>query len=348
MARPRDRSYRDAGDPAARLAGDRGGTGRGVSANHDGSVGEEPRRPLTGILLKVVSVMVFVAMSSFIKASGQVPPGQIVFFRSFFAIFPILAVLAFRRELATAFSTAHPVSHVLRGIVGVSAMMLSFFALTVLPLPEAITLNYAQPLLVVVFSALFLGETVRIFRWTAVAVGFVGVFIISWPRLTLFAGDAPMQANEALGVTAALAAAAISAVAMLLVRRLVRTETTPTIVLWFSLTASVIGLMTLPFGWISLTPLQAGFLVSAGFCGGLGQILMTESYRHAEMATIAPFEYTSIVMGVLVGWFVFGDAPTIHIVVGGAIVIAAGLFIIWREHRLGLPRGAARKVAPPQ
>src|SRR5690606_13237262 len=125
--------------------------------------------------LKVISVTVFVVMSAFIKASGQLPAGQIVFFRSFFAFLPVMAYLAYRRELRTAIYTKRPLGHIVRGVIGVCAMGLSFFALTRLPLPEAITLNYAQPLFVVMFSALFLGEMVRVYRWSAVAVGLVGV-----------------------------------------------------------------------------------------------------------------------------------------------------------------------------
>ncbi|RVD65926.1 EamA/RhaT family transporter, partial [Mesorhizobium sp. M4A.F.Ca.ET.029.04.2.1] len=160
-----------------------------------------------------------------------------------------------------------------------------------LPLPEAITLNYAQPLLVVVFSSIFLGEAIRVYRWSAVAVGLVGVLIISWPELTLLRSGAALDDQELLGVIAAFAAAAISAVAMLLVRNLVQTEKTATIVLWFSVTASVMALFSVPFGWQALTPTQAALLVVAGFCGGLGQILMTSAYRHAEASVVAPFEY---------------------------------------------------------
>ncbi|WP_421929269.1 DMT family transporter [Neoaquamicrobium sediminum] len=304
--------------------------------------------PLRGIAMKIVSVSVFVAMSALIKAAGQLPAGQIVFFRSFFAILPILAMLAWRHELRTALHTSNPLGHIARGVVGVSAMGLGFFALTRLPLPEAITLNYAQPLLVVVFSALFLGETIRVYRWTAVAVGLFGVVIISWPNLTLFAGAAGMESEQALGVAAALVGAAVSAVAMLLVRRLVQTEKTATIVLWFSLTASFMALLTLPFGWTALSLSQAALLVGAGICGGLGQILMTESYRYAEASTVAPFEYSSMILGIAVGYLAFGDLPTIYTIVGGLIVVAAGIFIIWRERQLGLERGRARKVAPTQ
>jgi len=304
--------------------------------------------PLTGILLKVLSVALFVVMSSAIKAAGQLPAGQIVFFRSFFATLPILAFLVARRQLHTALKTQRPLSHLARGMVGVVAMGLAFTALTRLPLPEAIMLNYAQPLLVVVFSALFLGEAIRVYRWSAVVVGMVGVLVISWPKLTLIGSGAGLSHAQAIGVAAALASAAISAIAVLLVRRLVRSERSATIVLWFSLTASVVGLATLPFGWERLDFAQAALLIGCGFAGGVAQILMTEAYRHAEASTVAPFEYTSMVLGLAVGYFVFGDHPTVHMIVGGTIVVAAGLFIIWRERRLGLKRGAARKVMPTQ
>lgn len=303
---------------------------------------------LRGIALKIVSVAVFVGMQTCIKAVGDVPAGQIVFFRSFFAIFPIIAFLALKGHLATAFVTKRPFNHVARGIVGVGAMGLGFFALTRLPLPEAITLNYAQPLLVVVFSSVFLGETIRVYRWSAVAVGLVGVLIISWPELTLLNSDEALDDQEVLGVMAALVAAAISAVAMLLVRNLVQTEKTATIVLWFSSTASVLSLLTLPFGWQSLTPAQAALLIMAGFCGGLGQILMTSAYRHAEASVVAPFEYTSMILGVVVGYFVFGDVTSLSTLVGGLIVVAAGIFIIWRERQLGLERRRTRKATLPQ
>lgn len=338
------------GDTAIRahVAGRAGATGalprmRGMND----AAGAVERSPLTGIALKVISVAIFVSMSSFIKAAGQVPAGQIVFFRSFFAVFPILVMLAWQHQLRTALATRRPFNHILRGVVGVSSMGLSFFALTRLPLPEAVTLNYAQPLLVVVFSALFLGETVRIYRWSAVLAGLVGVCIVSWPKLTLFGPSAEMSPDTA-GVVAALVAASISAVAVLLVRNLVQTERTATIVLWFSLTASVTGALTFPFGWAALSPLQVTYLVAAGFVGGIAQILMTEAYRHADVSTVAPFEYTSMLLAIIVGYFVFAEVPTIHTLVGGAIVVAAGLFIIWRERRLGIKRAAARKVMPPQ
>ena len=172
--------------------------------------------------------------------------------------------------------------------------------------------------------------------------------IVSWPKLTLFTSGAGLGDREALGVVAALIGASLSAVAMLLVRKLVHTERTATIVLWFSLTASGMALFSLPFGWQSLSWQQAALLVTAGICGGVAQLFMTEAYRYAEASTVAPFEYTSLILGIVVGYLVFGDLPTIHTLVGGTIVIGAGIFIIWRERRLGLERQAAKKVSPSQ
>lgn len=305
------------------------------------------RQPLTGIALKIASVAVFVAMSTLIKEAGQLPTGQIAFYRSFFAIFPIVAVFAARRQLLTAFSTRHPLSHVARGVVGVSSMWLSFYGLTRLPLPDAITIAYAQPLIVVVLSALLLGEVVRVYRWSAVVLGFAGVVIVSWPNLSLITGGAGFGHEQTSGSLAVLLSAALSAVAVMLVRRLVATERSATIVLYFSVTATLLSLLTLPFGWADLSLAQFSCLAGAGIAGGIAQILMTESYRHADMSTIAPFEYTSMVLGIGAGYFFLGEVPTVYTIFGGAIVVAAGLFIIWREHRLGLPRGTARKVVAP-
>lgn len=310
------------------------------------TVGYRVDRPLTGIVLKVASVASFVAMMACIKGAGMLPLGQIVFFRSLFAVLPILVFLVYRKELATALHTRHPMSHVLRGIVGVIGMSASFYGLTLLPLPDAITINYAQPLFVIVFSALFLGETVRMYRWSAVIAGMIGVTIISWPKLSVLTGTG-LGVNEATGVITLLFAAMTSAIAMLLVRKLVETEPAATIVIWFSLLSTLFGLATWPFGWENLSMNQTILLISSGLAGGIGQLFLTESYRHADMSTIAPFEYTSMVLGIAVGYFLFSDIPTIETLVGGSIVVGAGVFIIWREHQLGLERKRARRVMPP-
>jgi drug/metabolite transporter (DMT)-like permease len=303
---------------------------------------------MLGIGLKVASVCVFVCMSSLLKASDGIPAGQLVFFRSFFAIFPVIVFIAWQGQLNVAFKTSEPFSHFWRGFVGVSAMSASFYGLTKLPLPEAIAISYATPLLTVLCSAVFLRETVRLYRWTAVFIGLAGVLIILWPRMSFFTGDSEFGGDQAIGALATLCGAGLAAIAMLLVRRLVQTERTPTIVVYFSIASSVIALVSLPFGWVWPTPAQAAFLVMAGIAGGVAQILLTESYRHADMSTIAPFEYTSMLLGLAIGYMLFGDIPSNEMMTGAVIVISAGIFIIYREHQLGLARARARKVSTPQ
>ncbi len=304
--------------------------------------------PLKGIVFKIVSVSIFVGMSTLIKYAGPLPAGQVVFFRSFFAMLPIMIFFWWRKDFAGAFATSRPFSHFARGLVGVCSMGLGFFGLARLPLPESIAINYAQPLLVVVFSAVLLHETIRIYRWSAVAVGLVGVLIVAGPKLTLFGGADALGGQEAIGVVATLCAAGLSALAMILVRSLVHSEKTGTIVIWFSLTATMLSLVTIPFGWAALAATQVICLAGAGVCGGIAQLLMTEAYRHAEASVVAPFEYTSLILSIAVGFMLFNDVPTWNMLVGGAIVVGAGLFIIVRERSLGIQRAAARKATPPQ
>jgi len=306
------------------------------------------QKPLTGIAYKIASVCVFVVMASLLKASQGVPAGQLVFFRSFFAILPVIIYLVWRGELAAGLRTERPLSHLWRGLIGTGGMGFGFFALTQLPLPEATAIQYATPLLIVVFSAIFIGETVRFYRWSAVLVGLGGVIIIVWPRLTVFSGGLADASGATLGAISALISCVFAATAMILVRRLVFTERSATIVLYFSVFSSLIGLMSLPFGWVMPTTGQWVFLIGAGIAGGIAQILLTESYRYADMSVVAPFEYTSLLLTFAVGYFVFHDVPTIQMLIGGVIVVGAGVFIVWREHRLGLDRKRASEVSTPQ
>jgi drug/metabolite transporter (DMT)-like permease len=202
-------------------------------------------------------------------------------------------------------------------------------------------------LLAVVFAALLLKETVRVYRWSAVLVGMVGVLIILWPKMTMLQ-QGGVQSEEAIGALAVMVAATLGGLAMIQVRQLVYTEKTATIVIYFSLTASMFSLVSLPFGWIWLEFKPAILLMVCGVCGGIAQIFLTESYRHADVSTVAPFEYSSILFGIVVSYILFGDIPTSSMLAGTAIVVSAGIFIIFREHQLGLARKAARRASPPQ
>lgn len=307
----------------------------------------EAGNPLRGIMFKILSVVIFVLMQTCIKAAGAgIPAGQITFFRSAFALIPIIAYLAWRRDLGTAFKTDRPFGHFKRGLFGIMSMACGFYGLLHLPLPEAIAIGYASPLMAVVFAAVILREKIRVYRWTAVMAGMVGVLIVSWPNLTAFS-EGGLQSMQAWGAAAVLMAAVLSGLAMVQVRQLVQTEKTATIVFYFSLTGAFLSLISVPFGWSVLSAEQAALLIGSGICGGIAQIFLTESYRHADVSAVAPFEYTSFLLGIAIAFVVFGDIPTTPMIVGTAITIAAGIFIVYRERQLGIERKAAGKASAP-
>ncbi|MFO7805588.1 MAG: DMT family transporter [Paracoccaceae bacterium] len=298
--------------------------------------------PLRGILLKVMSVTVFMAMASLIKAASDVvPPGQAVFFRSFFALPIIFGWLAMRGELRHGWKTGNPVGHFWRGLVGVSAMGLGFTGLGLLPLPEVTAIGYAAPLLVVVFASMFLNEKVGVYRLSAVGLGMIGVLIVLSPRLSV---GASMSTGETLGAVVVLMGAVFAALAQVFVRKLVQTEGTAAIVFWFTITSTLLSLGTLPWGWAWPGWSAGAMLVLAGLFGGVGQIFLTASYRYADASLVAPFDYTSMILALAVGYFVFSEIPTGPMLVGATIVIAAGVMIIWRERQLGIERAKQRRA----
>ena len=301
-------------------------------------------RVLKGIVLKVASALLFTIMASLVRwTSDAVPLGQAVFFRSAFAILPVVLIYAWRRELASAVRTSRPWGHLGRGLVGVFGMFLNFAALGMLPLAEVTAIGFAAPLLTVALAAIILKERVRIFRWSAVGVGFVGVLVMLSPHLGGGAGVAHGP-NSALGAALATVAALCSALAVIQTRRLMDSETTSAIVFYFSVIASVAALATAPFGWVLPSAPVLGALVVTGLLAGVAQLMMTESFRLAPASVVAPFDYTTMLWAFVLGYALFGEVPTAVVYVGAVIVTAAGLFVIWRERQLGLER--ARAAAP--
>jgi drug/metabolite transporter (DMT)-like permease len=302
---------------------------------------------LKGTFLKLVSVLMFAVMQAFVRALGEaVPIGQVVFFRAFFAILPVLVIYAWRGELWTAAHTKRPLGHVGRGSIGLAGMFFNFGSLARLPLAEATAISFASPLVTVALAALMLHERVRIYRWSAVGIGFLGVILMLVPHFDAVRLAASHTATQTAGAAMALAGAFCNAGAVIQTRRLTDTETTSSIVLYFSFICSVGGLLTLPFGWIMPSPWELFLLVSIGVLGGVAHLILTESYRFAPASVIAPFDYTAIIFAFLIGYAVFGEVPTFVVIVGAAIVVAAGLFVLWRERQLGLRR-ARDAEGPP-
>ena len=246
-------------------------------------------------------------------------------------------------RLRDALKTDDLFSHLRRATFGMLAMGLWFAALQRLSFPEATSIVYAAPLMMVVLAATMLGERVRIYRWSAVLIGFVGVFIILWPQVNegfdIF-GDA-----AALGALLALCSAVFMSITSVFVRQLAQKESTTTIVLYFLISGSAVTLLTLPT-WVVPSWEDFAALVLIGILGGIGQLCLTQAFHHAEASLIAPFEYTSMIWVVGIGYFVFAEIPSVYVLLGGAIVIGSGIFVILRERQLGLPRDE-RKVGSP-
>ncbi len=305
-------------------------------------------QPLKGIAFKITAIALFSVMAALIKATAdEVPAGQAVFFRSFFALFVIFAWLLHRGEMPQGLRVNNAMGHVWRGVIGTTSMAMNFAALGLLPLPEVTAIGFAAPLMTVIFAAMFLGEEVRAFRLTAVGIGLIGVCVVLWPRLTIFDAD-QASAMATVGVMLVLGSALFRALAQIHIRKLVQTDQTSAIVFYFSLTASCLSLLTLPFGWIIPTWEQAALLVTAGLIGGVAQIMLTSCYRFAPASVVAPFDYVAMLFAIVIGYVWFSEIPTQQMLVGAAIVISAGILIIWRERQLGLQRGKARPGITPQ
>lgn len=302
-----------------------------------------------GIVFKCLSVILFIVMGALVKMTGNtevpIPPGQQVFFRSVFALPLILGWLLWQGQLRAGLRTDRPMGHFYRGIIGTASMALSFWALALLPLAEVTAIFFAAPLLIVIFAGMFLGEDVRLFRLSMVGLGLVGVLIVMSPQL---AGAGTVDPLRALGAVVALGSAALSALAHIFIRKLSRTERTTAIVFWFTITSSVLGLATLPLGWVMPDAATFGALVGVGVLGGLGQICVTSAYRHADASIVAPFEYSAMIFAIAIGWTLFGEVPSRTVLAGAGVVILAGVLIIWREGRLGLERARARRSSTPQ
>lgn len=293
-----------------------------------------------GIGFKLISALLFAAMSALVRQLGDVVPvGQMVFFRSAFAIPPVLLIYALRGELASAVRTGRPFGQLGRGALSVGGMFTNFSALARLPLADATAISFASPLITVALAAIILKERVRIYRWSAVLVGFAGVIVMLIPHLDVGHYAAAGAASVAtIGSILALLAAFCNAGTVIQTRRLTQSETTSSIVFYFSLVTALAGAVTLPFAWHSPTGSELVKLISLGMLGGIAHIFLTESYRHASASVVAPFDYSSMLWALLLGYWLFGELPSALVYVGAIIVAGAGLYVIWRERALGLQR----------
>jgi drug/metabolite transporter (DMT)-like permease len=284
-------------------------------------------RPVLGALLKLISVALLIIMSTCIKLLGKdIPIGETIFVRGVMAIL-VLGLIAHRTTGLHVLKTGNWRRHALRSLAGTASMFCLFASLTMIPLADVTAINFASPIFITVLAMLLLKERIHAFRWAALIIGLTGVVIMIAPQLSL-------QHGTSIGWLLALGGALFGAVAITTLRSMSHSEPAITITFYFLVTAMSCALLTSLLGWVKPDLRQATWILMAALCGVLGQLAMTTAYRYAEASTIAPLDYTAMIMSVAIGYLVFTEVPTTSIWLGSVLVIVAGLVIIWREYRL--------------
>ena len=245
---------------------------------------------------------------------------QVAFFRGLFAMIPVL-VIVWQNGGINALQTRHPWGHLFRAASTWLALVCFFAAIQTMPLADAVAIAFAAPLFVTALSVPFLGETVGPRRWMAVIVGFLGVLVMVRPGAGAFQPEALLVLLAALGY----------ALAMLITRRLTRTETNAAILFYSTTGATLANGLLLPFFWITPTTGDLGLFAGLGLIAGIGSFFMVLAYRHAPAAVVAPFDYTALLWATLIGWLVWRELPDTPVWIGAFVVVASGLYIIHRE-----------------
>lgn len=290
-----------------------------------------------GVTLKIFSALCATLMLACVKGlQGAIPTGEVIFFRSFVALFPLLIWLKMQGNVLDSIKTRNIFGHFIRGFSGTGGMYFNYLALVYISLADATAISYAAPLFTVIMAALLLKETVRFSRWLAVVVGFSGIVIMLSANLTasgsLFSADGA-HAGAGLGALFALIAALCSATSNVQIRFLNGVEKPGAIVFYFSLMTTLIGLATALFGWRMPSPMQFLLLVGCGFFGGMAQILVTLSLRYTDASLLAPFDYTTLVWSMVIGYLLLDSLPGASTLMGASIVALAGIFAIWSDQR---------------
>lgn len=282
-------------------------------------------RPSFGIGLRLLSGLLFAGMLIVVKAvSEDIPLGEIVFFRSFFALIPLVIFLWIRAEFPNGLATKRPGAHFIRSSFGALALFASFAAIARLNVAEAILVAQLTPVLTAVAAVLLLGERLTIWRIAGLGLGFLGVVVLVAPELGASGGS-----DRFTGYMIGLVSAALASLALIMVRSLTKTESPGAIALYFVLASMIGAVFTLPWGWVVPDAATLLLLVGTGLFGGFAHIAMTLAYRYAEASRLAPFEYVALLWPVLADLFIFrlplssAFLFALPLILGGAIVAAS-------------------------
>jgi drug/metabolite transporter (DMT)-like permease len=292
-----------------------------------------------GIAYMVASTVLFAGVNAIVKWEVALyPVGEVAFYRALFALVAVSVLILPRAGIAV-FRTRRYLAHLQRGISQFGSMTCMFFAFSMLSLGSAVAISFAAPLLTALLSIVVLKERVGVHRWAALIVGFLGVVIVTEP------GRGTLQA----GALFALASAVLISSVAVAIRRMSLTESTETLTLYQMIVITICTLFLLPFGFRPPAWLDALGLAIAGIGNGIAQYWWTRALTLAPPSAVVPFNYLSLVWATLLGLAIWGDVPTPHLLLGAAVVVSSGLYILWREtvrRKRPLPVSAARAKEP--
>ena len=291
------------------------------------SVERPSQNRLLGIALRIGATTCFGFMAAAIKLGYEAGATtvELVFYRFAFGLPPLLLWITWSRNPG-AWRTERSLAHLWRAFTGLVTMVLAFSSLSYLPLAESTTIGFAAPLFAVILSALVLKEPVGRHRWSAVALGFVGVLVVMRPESAHL---------PAAGLALAVAAAFGVGVTTITIRQIGKTEGTQTTVLWFTALSMLATGALMPFHASLHDGATWAVLAALGLFGGIAQIMLTASLRYAPVSVVVPFDYIQLLWAVLLGWLLFGQGVPGSTWIGAAAIVASGLYTAWREHRLG-------------
>lgn len=282
----------------------------------------------TGIAMRLGATALFAVMGLCVRlAAAEAPVGQIMFFRSAFALFPILVYLWIRRQIPAGLRTRRPGGHFGRGLVGIGSMTFSFTSLAYLPLAYATALSFLGPLLVVPSAMLFLRERPQAAVILASLCGFLGVVLMLVPAFT----GASFDRMAIIGIGAGLCGAATSAWSRVQIKQLTATEAPAAIAFYFALICTAASALTWFLGWVDPSLRTLMFLIGAGLLGGFAHILMTEAIAVAPASSLAPFEYTAMLWALLFDALIFSALPSLGGFLGAILIVGAAITVAFAD-----------------
>jgi drug/metabolite transporter (DMT)-like permease len=283
-----------------------------------------PSGNLRAITAMVAACAMFACMDALLKAlSGTYPPLQVTALRGLTAMPLVCLYLLWRRQTGAVFSRRLRWRlHLLRGVITVAMMALFTYGLKTLGLAEAYTLTFVAPLIITMLSVPMLKETVPPRHWVAIALGLGGVVVALRPDQGAFLS---------IGALAVLAAAVCYAVSNVVGRIISRSEPSATLVFWTTASMALGGGLLSAAQWVDILPAHGPLLAGLAISGFLGQLAISEAFRHGQASAVAPFEYTALAWAVTLDWMVWHAVPDAYTLAGGAIIIASGIYLVRRE-----------------